>query len=261
MVVQKATSPHSQVSGIVSPDDTRSPVTARTAKRNHPTTPDPGGARKGHRMKRFNRYLVKRFKPRGLTFVLVSVAVGALMTACSGTSATGTSKPEPLSTDPVTLTFSWWGNPTRAATTQQVLDNFHKKYPYITVEGQSGDIANYFTQLATETAAGDAPDVMTLGGAYPLAYAARGALLDMSTVKTELDTAPFPKSILTASTYKSKLYGLPTGANALAVIVNPKVFQAAGVTVPDDNKWTWEDFVDDANKITKGSPQGTFGAE
>lgn len=212
-------------------------------------------------MKRFNWYLVKRFKPRRLSLVVGSIAVGALMTACSGTSATGTNKPEPLSTDPVTITFSWWGNPTRAATTQKVLDNFHEKYPYITVEGQSGDIANYFTKLATETAAGDAPDVMTLGGAYPLAYAARGALLDMSTVKTELDTSPFPKSILTASTYKNKLYGLPTGANALAVIINPKVFQAAGVPVPDDNKWTWEDFVDTANKITKGSPQGTFGAE
>jgi multiple sugar transport system substrate-binding protein len=120
------------------------------------------------------------------------------------------------------------------------------------VEGQSGDIANYFTKLATETAAGDAPDVMTLGGAYPLAYAARGALLDMSTVKTELDTGPFPKSILTASTYRNKLYGAPTGANALAVIANPKVVQAAGVPLPDDNKWTWDDLVD-ANRITKGT--------
>jgi multiple sugar transport system substrate-binding protein len=202
---------------------------------------------------------VKRFKTRSLVLLVAGIAVSALVAGCTSAGTTDTA--EPMSTDPVTITFSWWGNPTRAATTQKVIDNFHKKYPYITVEGQPSDIANYFTRLATQTAAGDAPDVMTLGGAYPLAYAARGALLDFSKVSSDLDSSTFPKSILSASTYKDKLYGVPTGANAVAVIANPAVFQAAGVTVPDDNKWTWDDFVDLANKITKGSPAGTFGAE
>jgi multiple sugar transport system substrate-binding protein len=142
-----------------------------------------------------------------------------------------------------------------------VIANFEKKYPYITVKGEPRDISAYFTQLATETAAGTAPDVMTLGGAYPLAYAARGALLDMSTVKDQLDTTTFPKSILTSATYKNKLYGVPTGANALAVIADPAVFKAAGVAMPDDNTWTWEDFESIAKKITAGSPKGPFGAE
>lgn len=199
---------------------------------------------------------MKRFKASVVLLAAISLFAAA---ACSGSGTNAT--PEPMSTAPVTLTFSWWGNQARAETTQKVLDAFTAKYPYIKVQGQPSDIANYFTRLATATAAGDAPDVMTLGGAYPLAYASRGALLDMGTVTTELKADVFPKSILLASTYQGKLYGVPTGANAIAVIANPAVFQAAGVPMPDDSKWTWEEYVDIANRISKGSPAGTFGTE
>lgn len=201
---------------------------------------------------------MKRFTARaGLLAAAVSLNLWA--GACSG--GTGTTAPEPMSTAPVTLTFSWWGNQARAETTQKVIDAFQAKYPFIKVEGQPSDFANYFTRLATATAAGDAPDVMTLGGAYPLAYASRGALLDMGVVTTELKSEVFPRSVLLASTYQGKLYGVPTGANAIAVIANPAVFQAAGVPMPDDAKWTWEEYADLAARITKGSPAGTFGAE
>ncbi len=190
---------------------------------------------------------------------MLLVAVGLIAAACTG--GTDASTPEPMSTAPVKLTFSWWGNQARAETTQKVIEAFQAKYPFITVEGQPSDFANYFTRLATATAAGDAPDVMTLGGAYPLAYASRGALLDLGGVTDELKSGVFPRSVLTASTYQGRLYGVPTGANAIAVIANPAVFQAAGVALPDDGKWTWEEYVDIANRITKGSPAGTYGAE
>lgn len=199
---------------------------------------------------------MKRFKAGAVTLL---ASISLLTAACGG--GENNAAPEPMSTAPATLTFSWWGNQARAETTQKVIDAFQAKYPFIKVQGQPSDFNNYFTRLATATAAGDAPDVMTLGGAYPLAYASRGALLDMGTVKTELKSDVFPQSILLASTYQGRLYGVPTGANSIAVIANPAVFQAAGVALPDDGKWTWEEYVDLAIRITKGSPAGTFGTE
>lgn len=194
--------------------------------------------------------------------MIAATTAGALLLAgCSSAGGSTTAAVDKAGAKPVTITFSWWGDPQRAATTQQVIANFEKKYPNITVKGEPGNIASYFTQLATETAAGSAPDVMTLGGAYPLAYASRGALLDLATVSKELDTKTFPKSILTSASYKGKLYGVPTGANALAIIANPAVFKAAGVKMPDDNTWTWKDFVKDADEISAHSPSGTYGAE
>ena len=54
-------------------------------------------------------------------------------------------------------------------------------------------------------------------------------------------------------------HGISTGANALSVVVNPAVFQAAGVPLPDDSTWTWEDFAGVAAEVTAKSPKGTFG--
>ncbi|MEO3756164.1 extracellular solute-binding protein [Streptomyces sp. B6B3] len=55
------------------------------------------------------------------------------------------------------------------------------------------------------------------------------------------------------------LYGVPTGGNAIGLILNPAVFDAAGVELPDPDTWTWSEFVDVANAITANSPDGTYG--
>lgn len=69
------------------------------------------------------------------------------------------------------LRFSWWGNPERAETTRSVIDLFTQKNPEVEISGEPADISGYFDKLATSVAAGDEPDVITMGGAYPAEYA------------------------------------------------------------------------------------------
>lgn len=186
---------------------------------------------------------------------VAALATTLTLTACSsGSSGDGGDAK-------ATITFSWWGSDERTATTNAVIADFEKTHPNITVKGQPGAIDSYFDKLATETAAGDAPDVMTLGGAYPQEYGARGALLDLSTVSKQLDTSKFGQSSLSSAVVDGTLYGVPTGGNALGVIANKKIFEAAGVPLPDDSTWTWEQFVDVANQISAKSPKGTYGVE
>ena len=40
--------------------------------------------------------------------------------------------------EPVTLRFSWWGGDERNEATLQVIDNFEKEYPWITIEPEFG---------------------------------------------------------------------------------------------------------------------------
>lgn len=219
--------------------------------------------------------LSTRARARPFRFAAILAGVGLMVASCGTTSGSnspgGSGSQAPAVSPqasgggsaggPVTLRFAWWGNDARAATTQSIIGDFEKKYPNITVGGESSDFASYFNKLATSTAAGDAPDVITLGGAYPREYADRGALLDLKTVSDQLDTSKFDKTILSSAKLGDLLFGLPTGANAVGVIVNPAVFQAAGVPLPDDENWTWENFVSIANQITKNSPAGTFGMQ
>ena len=221
---------------------------------------------------------------RGAVALAASVAVALSMAACSSSNGGGSANTptsdlnncaawakstikggadtqQSKSTDKVELHFTWWGDDTRAALTQTAMDAFTKLYPNITIVGEPGVSDGYFDKLATRFAGHTSPDVMTLGGAYPLDYAANGSIINMCDAPDTMDLSPFGENILVNAKYQGGIYGVPTGGNTLAMIANPAVFKAAGVELPDDDKWTWEDFVDIAGKITAGTPAGTYGAE
>lgn len=185
--------------------------------------------------------------------VLSAAAILAVATGCSSPSG---NKAED---GPVEIRFSWWGNVGRADLTNKAIAEFQAANPNIKVKPEYGDISGYFDKLATQVAANDAPDVITLGGAYPAEYANRGALLDLSKVSSSLDLSKMDQGALENGQVKGKQYGVSTGANALAMVVNPAVFQAAGVALPDDSKWSWDDFAKIAAEVTAKSPKGTYG--
>ncbi|WP_433428031.1 ABC transporter substrate-binding protein [Nonomuraea sp. CA-141351] len=185
--------------------------------------------------------------PRRLAALCLAGVVLAA-SACSGSSGgdDGT----------VELRFGWWGNNDRAAATQKVIDAFQAKNPGIKVKGTYTDFNSYFDRLATEVAGGRAPDVITLGGAYPREYGDRGALLDLA--KVGLKTDKIGAAALENGKFDGVQYGVPTGVNAIAVVVNPAVFDKAGVELPDEDTWTWDDFKRIAKEIAPKVPKGTF---
>jgi multiple sugar transport system substrate-binding protein len=192
-------------------------------------------------------------RARRAVAILAAISLLGLTSACS---SSPTNQPE---NGNVEIRFSWWGNASRAELTNKAIKAFEAENPNITVKPEFGDIGGYFDKLATQMAANDAPDVITMGGAYPAEYANRGALLDLSKVSGSLDLSGIDEGALQNGQVQGKQYGISTGANALAVVVNPAVFQAAGVSLPDDSTWTWEDFARVAAEVTAKSPQGTFG--
>ncbi|WNB87152.1 extracellular solute-binding protein [Cellulomonas sp. ATA003] len=162
---------------------------------------------------------------------------------------------------PAEIRFVWWGNEERAALTNEAVDAFMAANPDITVETESVDFNSYFDRLATAVAAGDEPDVITMGGAYPREYGDRGVLMDLEEVSEHLDLSTLDASALANGYFSDTQYGVPTGVNTFGLIVNPAVFEAAGVELPDDETWDWDEFVDIATEISANTPEGTYGVE
>lgn len=185
--------------------------------------------------------------------LLTAVGVLSLTAACSAPA------PGQAEEGPVEIRFAWWGNAGRAELTNKAIAEFEAANPTIKVKPEYGDIGGYFDKLATQVAANDAPDVITMGGAYPAEYANRGALLDLSKVSGSLDLSKMDEGALENGQVKGKQYGVSTGANALAIVANPAVFAAAGVPFPDDATWSWDDFARTAAEVTAKSPKGTYG--
>lgn len=191
-----------------------------------------------------------------------AILIAALALAgCSGAAQPAAS---PSGFDPeeeVELHIAWWGNDERAAIMAEAIDLFEEEYPSITVvEEPVGAPDDLFNRLATDFASGTAPDVFALGGAKPQEYGAAGALLDLATVSEQLPTDKYEDFTLTNAIVDETLYGLPTGGNAIGVLVNPAIFEKAGVELPDAS-WTWEDFADVAEQISANAGDGIVGLD
>ena len=200
-------------------------------------------------------------RPRSSVRAGALLAIAALaLTACAG--STDEPAAEPTSSgppEPVEIRFSWWGSDTRHELTQQVLDKFTEKYPHITVVPDYTDWNSYFDKLGTSVAGGDAPDVITQEERFLNDYASRGVLADLN--ELGLDTSKIDENVLQSGTIDDALYGVATGVNAYTIIADPAAFAAAGVEMPDDTTWTWEDYVDIANEISAKTGGTIYGAQ
>ncbi len=185
------------------------------------------------------------------TSLTAVLTVGALaMTACGGDTGEDS---EATEENPVELRFAWWGSDHRNTTTQAIIDDFEEEYPRISVEGEWADWAGYQDQLATQVASRDAPDIVQLDDEFIREYADRGALLEL----TEVDLSEIDDTVVEGGQAEGVQYAVPTGVNALVMMANPDIFEEAGVELPDDTTWTWDDFKDISETIHEET--GAFG--
>ncbi len=182
----------------------------------------------------------------------VATTVSLALAAC------GSGAPATNADGQVEIRFSWWGSDTRVKVTTAAIAAFEKENPGIKVKAEYGDWSGYWDKLATQTAGNDAPDVLQMDEKYISEYSSRGALLDLS--KQTVDTTNLVADVLKAGESSDGLTGIPAGINAATIVANPKVFKDAGVELPDDKTWTWEDYKRIAAEVTAKSKDGAFGS-
>ncbi|PRY00850.1 ABC transporter substrate-binding protein [Allonocardiopsis opalescens] len=194
-------------------------------------------------------------RPRTASVRVRAIAVAAVLALAASACGGGGGSDDGT----VTLRFSWWGADARHETTQQVIDRFEELNPGITVEGEYTDWEGYWDRLATTVAGNDAPDIITHEERYLRDYASRGALLDLN--ETEIDTSQIDPLALDGGELDGGMYGIATGVNAFAVVADPQAFEDAGVEMPDDETWTWEDYMRISEEISQNSEDGFYGSQ
>lgn len=183
----------------------------------------------------------------------VAAGLGALgLTGCSGggSAASGNGKAE--------LQLAWWGNPLRNEDTDKAVATYLKDHPDVTIHKQPGDWSSYWDKLATQVAGNNAPDVIQMSTQNISEYGGKGALMDL---KGKVDTSKFSDGTVDPGMVDGKLVGVTIGMATIGVMVNPKVFEDAGVDLPDDKTWTWDDYRSVAAEVTGKSKNGVFGSQ
>ncbi|MFG3338927.1 ABC transporter substrate-binding protein [Glycomyces sp. NPDC048151] len=147
------------------------------------------------------------------------------------------------------LDFWWWGSDPRHEYTQKIVDAFLAKNDGITIKPSPNEFDSYWDALNVSVSGGNAPDVLQQDERYLRDYADKNALLAIEDL--DIDLSNIEEGTLATGQFEGKTYGIPTGVNALALLVNPALVTAAGVAMPDDKTWTWADFMQFTTDISK----------
>jgi multiple sugar transport system substrate-binding protein len=157
------------------------------------------------------------------------------------------------------IRLMWWGNTDRNERTAKAIELFTTAKPGVAVEGESAGWDDYWTRLATQTAGGNAPDVMQMDYRYIFEYARRGVLLplDDAMAAGTLDLSGFSEDAVAGGKVDGKTYGISLGANSSTMMVNKAVFEEAGVALPERGI-TWDDFAARMAELTEKAGKRSF---
>jgi multiple sugar transport system substrate-binding protein len=172
----------------------------------------------------------------GLAAAATTVGLGACAPGSSGGGSQGGGQGGGANE----LALAFWGNPTRNKNTQAEIDAFMKAHPDIKITGQPGEFNSYWDKLATQTAGGNAPDIIQMDMLYIAEYGTRGALLDLGKV----DTSKFVEGTVDSGKINGKLVGVNAGINSALIFASPKVFEKAKMELPNDKTWTWDQLIE-----------------
>ncbi len=149
-----------------------------------------------------------------------------------------------------TISVLGFGAGDEVATTR--LDLFKKLYPNVTVNLTEGALDPQ--QFLTSVASGNPPDIISIDRDILSTYAIRGSLQpldDICIAKQGIDMSQFRQVAVNQVTVGGKTYGIPEFFNSLALIINTKALDEAGLTLDDVDTSDWNKIAELNTKLTK----------
>jgi multiple sugar transport system substrate-binding protein len=139
---------------------------------------------------------------------------------------------------------------------QTLISQFNKTHPDIHVTMTVEPWATVAQKLPESWATGGGPDLATPSSdpGSIFNYISTNSVLPLTsavgTGSTQIDSAAFPSSVLSAFTVKGQLYAVPANMATLVLYYNKTMFAAAGITTPPT---TEAGLITDAKKLTLSS--------
>jgi multiple sugar transport system substrate-binding protein len=182
---------------------------------------------------------------------LALLAAGAV--ACGNNSDSGDPTAKADTNAKVTLTW-WTGQETEQQKILQGLaKQFHDQHPNVTIDVSSGASTtdDLLQKMSATFASGKYPDISYAYGSWASELHDTGKTLDITQRVAEagVNWGEFPAAARATATPDGQVIGFPAVVDNLGLIYNKSLFDAAGLSYPNDN-WTWDDFRAAAKKLT-----------
>lgn len=159
---------------------------------------------------------------------------------------------------PASLHVAWWGNASRATLYREALALFSKDHARVSTTSEYADLAPYLQRLATESAAGNLPDVFWMRDTHIGRYGASGALLDLRKyIGNTIKVSDLGGTAVSDGTVGHGAFALPTHYVGQSIITDTAVFERLGIKFPASP--TWDQLGSLATEISRSSGPGFWG--
>ena len=175
-------------------------------------------------------------------FLKATGVVGAagLLAACGGSNGAASSSAAASSaaasvagpsTDPVTLTMSWWGGESRHNAYQEAIKEFQTEHSNITVNPTFAAWSGWEDTMSTKFAGGVAEDVCQINWNWLYNYSANAqTFLDLNSVSDYLDLTQWDDAKLAACNVANAQQCVPVSMTGRIFFWNMTTFNKAGIT-------------------------------
>lgn len=166
---------------------------------------------------------------------------------------------------PVTIRFASYnyGTPDLGGQgVQQLIDEFEKTHPNITIEPEGGSSAELYARVQAQTAAGSPPDIAQVGWSKLNSAAERLPLVPITDLADSAEVSRTTEQLMPAALAAGKVRGqqvaMPFAVSTPTMFVNAELFRAAGLD-PGNPPRTWADVKTAALAIRdKTGQQGAY---
>lgn len=166
------------------------------------------------------------------------LAMGTSVVACGSKDegdekSTNNNELYEITTEDITITFSWWGGDSRHAATQEAVKKFMEDYPNIKVEMQYGAWSGWEKNMAIVFSNGIAPDVNQINWNWISSFSSDGkTFADMNEYADIFDLSQYSQSVLDMCTVAGKLQAIPVSMTGRIFYWNKTTFEKAGISTP-----------------------------
>ncbi len=151
-------------------------------------------------------------------------------------------------TQPITIWY-YWETEGHQVALDQIIQEYNGSQNQYEVTAKYVPFADFKKQLSIGASADELPDIAILDSPDHASYVEMGIFEDLT---GKFDVSNYYEGTVNSCTVDGKLYGVPFGANCLALYYNEDMLTAAGCSVPT----TWDELKETAKALTTDSVTG-----
>ena len=187
---------------------------------------------------------MRKTMKKGIALGLSLGLAVASLSGCQGSGRTADGK--------VKLSFQIWDNAQRAGM-QAIVDAYMAQNPNVAIEVQVTSWDEYWTKLDAAAESNQLPDIFWMHTNQILKYADYVMLAEVTHLYDDVDPDYYTEhysevSLDNAKGSDGKIYGVPKDKDTVCLVYNKEMFDAAGVSYPDET-WTWDTLCDASAQI------------